>query len=111
MAQESLVLNGSLNSNGHVINIKSHLINSNEDINQEFMEDLRVTGYNALLSPQMVQEEQPMVSNHFTGCNTPRAPAELSLTSINQHFPDSNFAQGRLTRTSACRQDFEGRRR
>lgn len=28
----------------------------------EFMEDLRVTGYNALLTPSFVQEEYPTVS-------------------------------------------------
>ncbi|RUP51953.1 3-deoxy-7-phosphoheptulonate synthase [Jimgerdemannia flammicorona] len=57
MAQEFLVLNGAqTNGNG----TDGHLIHSNEDIKQEFMEDLRVSGYNALLSPQMVQEDHPM---------------------------------------------------
>lgn len=29
------------------------------------MEDLRITGYNALLTPAFLQEEFPTVSKHF----------------------------------------------
>jgi hypothetical protein len=44
----------------------------------EFMEDLRVTGYNALLTPSFVQEEYPTVS---TSVNENRA---IFITSINK---------------------------
>ncbi|KAF9937649.1 3-deoxy-7-phosphoheptulonate synthase [Modicella reniformis] len=36
------------------------LMHSKEEIAPEFMEDLRVTGYSALLPPQIIQEEHPM---------------------------------------------------
>ncbi|KAG0354902.1 3-deoxy-7-phosphoheptulonate synthase [Gamsiella multidivaricata] len=36
------------------------LMHSNEEISPEFMEDLRVSGYSALLPPQIIQEEHPM---------------------------------------------------
>ncbi|KAF9578831.1 3-deoxy-7-phosphoheptulonate synthase [Lunasporangiospora selenospora] len=36
------------------------LMHSKEDIEPEFMEDLRVTGYSPLLPPQIIQEELPM---------------------------------------------------
>ncbi|KAI7825194.1 hypothetical protein BC939DRAFT_396266 [Gamsiella multidivaricata] len=35
-------------------------MHSNEEISPEFMEDLRVSGYSALLPPQIIQEEHPM---------------------------------------------------
>ncbi|KAF9975606.1 3-deoxy-7-phosphoheptulonate synthase [Actinomortierella ambigua] len=36
------------------------LMHSKEEIEPEFMEDLRVTGYSPLLPPQIIQEELPM---------------------------------------------------
>ncbi|KAG0330485.1 3-deoxy-7-phosphoheptulonate synthase [Dissophora globulifera] len=36
------------------------LMHSKEEISEEFMEDLRVTGYSPLLPPQIIQEELPM---------------------------------------------------
>ena len=38
------------------------LMHSKEQIEPEFMEDLRVSGYSPLLPPQIIQEELPMVS-------------------------------------------------
>jgi hypothetical protein len=38
--------------------------NSKGNVNSEFMEDLRVSSYNALLTPSYVHEEFPMVSFH-----------------------------------------------
>lgn len=37
------------------------LMHSKEEIEPEFMEDLRVSGYSPLLPPQIIQEELPMV--------------------------------------------------
>lgn len=37
------------------------LLHSKEEIEPEFMEDLRVSGYSPLLPPQIIQEELPMV--------------------------------------------------
>lgn len=42
------------------------LLHSKEEIEPEFMEDLRVSGYSPLLPPQIIQEELPMVLYHPT---------------------------------------------
>ncbi|KAG0341601.1 3-deoxy-7-phosphoheptulonate synthase [Podila horticola] len=39
------------------------LLHSKEEIEPEFMEDLRVSGYSPLLPPQIIQEELPMSKN------------------------------------------------
>ncbi|KAF9208240.1 3-deoxy-7-phosphoheptulonate synthase [Podila verticillata] len=39
------------------------LLHSKEEIEPEFMEDLRVSGYSPLLPPQIIQEELPMSAN------------------------------------------------
>jgi len=39
------------------------LLHSKEQIEPEFMEDLRVSGYSPLLPPQIIQEELPMSAN------------------------------------------------
>jgi len=40
-------------------------MHSKEEIEPEFMEDLRVSGYSPLLPPQIIQEELPMVRFSF----------------------------------------------
>ncbi|KAG9300698.1 hypothetical protein G9A89_023496 [Geosiphon pyriformis] len=39
-----------------------HLVDSDEDIHSDFMEDLRVTGYDPLIPPQIIQMEIPLSS-------------------------------------------------
>jgi hypothetical protein len=48
----------------HVNDSKLDNLKNKSDVHPEFMEDLRVTSYKALLTPAYVHEEFPMVSSH-----------------------------------------------
>ncbi|CAG8568820.1 916_t:CDS:2 [Ambispora gerdemannii] len=54
------IFHNKTNTNNSTTNSGHHLVNSEEDIQDDFLEDLRVIGYDPLIQPQLLQMEIPM---------------------------------------------------